>query len=207
MEAFLREHDYVSASPALDAAMKRMHEENNDAAFRDLICTFVTEACRDSVRLYCPTDRSDNNNPLIFQYGDTQLYAFYTDREAALACARGSMAPNRAALYAGIGSMALGTIIERAQSGAILAFNLGLPSEIILPMNIHHTVHHLMITLKCKTKEPQGSAWGEWIGLLEGFVAAGKDKKACDETVHTGDVTMRIPVTPPPGGRGVYRLG
>lgn len=208
MEAYLKAHEYESASPALDAAMTRMHEQNDDTAFREMVCTFVTEACRDSVKLYCPTDRSDINNPLIFKHGEKQLYAFYTDREAALACAKGSMAPERSALYANTGRLPLGMILERAHTRAYLAFNLGLPNEIILPPEILHTICHLMRTHKYHTKEPAGSSWGEWISILERFIADGKDRQALDQNVSMPDTTMRIPVTPPkPGEARLYRLG
>lgn len=76
MEAFMKAHTYESASPALDAVLTRIHEQNNDTSFQDMICTFVTEACKDSVRLYCPTDRSDCNNPLIFKHAKRSSMLF-----------------------------------------------------------------------------------------------------------------------------------
>lgn len=208
MEITIPAHECESASPALDAALKRIHEQKNDATFRDMICTFVTEACRGDVQLYCPTDSSDNNNPLIFQSGNSQLYAFYTDRKAAQACAEISMEMGRSLLCANTGRIPLRTIIEAAQQGAILAFNLGLPDEVILPMQIHHTIHHLMNVHAGLAREPEGSSWGEWISILEKFVADGRDRRALPRTAQVPEVTLRIPVTPPGFGEPkIYRLG
>lgn len=208
MEAPIKRHIYKSASPALDAAMTQVHHMNDDAAFRDMICTFVTQACKDHVRLFCPTDRSDNNNPLIFMHGNTQVYAFYTDRDAALLCAQVSMPAPNSFLHANTGEIPLWRILEAARSGVILVFNMGLPNEVILPEEILHTIYHLMRTNKYHVKEPADSAWQDWIGILQQFIADGKDQQIYDEMVEMPETILRIPVTPPsPGMKKLYRLG
>lgn len=112
-----------------------------------------------------------------------------------------------ASLHANTGRLPLWMIIERARDTAFVAFNLGLPNEVILPVDILHTIYHLMRTNKFHTLEPEGSSWGEWISILERFIAAGKDRRVYDQMVHMQDVTMRIPITPPlPGEPKVYRL-
>lgn len=201
-------HDYVSASSKIDQALERFHSAGpgDDPAFHNLIITLVDEACS-GAKLYMPMA----NKRFNFTKQNVPVYALYTDKTMAEACASACMNASGTLFDPTAGfphaeEQTLMSVIDKSVVG--LALNMGLPTQILLPPNVVHTIHHLCITHQCKAVEPEGSSWTEWIAIMNryfeqqarnGFRGQTQDKP---ETRHAQETQLRIPIieveAPPP---------
>lgn len=192
MPIWIKEHEYESASPLLDMAMERMHRENNNAAFRDMVCTFAAEASNPKLELYTPVNRSEKDKTIAFRFKNWVVYPFYTEEEMAKICAAEVLGVEMMH-YAGSRTIPLGRLFGAGMNDALFVFNFGLPSEIIIPTDIQHTVYHLMLVKALGMKEPSGSSWAEWYDIFQQFLAAGKDKAPQSKLRRVPEMKLEIP--------------
>ncbi len=195
MNVKVAEHDYISASTKIDSAIKVFHAEpQSDRAFQELVITLVDEACG-GCKLYSPED-ADRKDPIAYRFNGTNVYALYTDKELADACALGCYEMLCGGFPKGT-EVSLEDMINRGGGTCALALNMGLPSQIILPPDVVHTIRHLMIAHSLHTREPEGSSWNEWIGIMEKYFDERNTNADTDrgkQSIHCGNIEMHLPV-------------
>lgn len=211
MSTVVMAHDYVSASQKIEKAIDRLRSSvpGDDQAFHHLVITLVDEACS-GVKLYMPTGDA-NGKPFCFERQGIPVWALYTDQRMAEACASWCIATANEMGVPRAVEQSLMEVIDRQT--VALALNMGLPSQMLIPPDVVHTVAHLCITHQLNTVEPEGSAWNEWIGIMNryfeeqkteeekarkskgffGFLRK-KEKEEESKTIHVENLELKLPI-------------